>query len=133
MARKLRIEAEEAVYHVIARGNYRADVFATEASKAAFLRCLDEACIKAGWQVHAWCVMSNHYHLCLRTPQANLVEGMRWLQATFSVRFNRFRGEQGHVFQGRYKALLVEPEAVGAVCHYIHLNPVRAHLVEVAA
>ncbi len=133
MARKLRIEAEEAVYHVIARGNYRADVFATEASKAAFLRCLDEACIKAGWQVHAWCVMSNHYHLCLRTPQANLVEGMRWLQATFSVRFNRFRGEQGHVFQGRYKALPVEPAAVGAVCHYIHLNPVRAHLVEVAA
>lgn len=133
MARKLRIEAEGAVYHVIARGNYRTDVFAAEATKAAFLHCLDEACTKSGWLVHAWCVMSNHYHLCLRTPRANLVEGMRWLQATFSLRFNRFRSEQGHVFQGRYKALPVEPEAVGAVCHYIHLNPVRAHLVGVEA
>ena len=133
MARKLRIEAEDAVYHVIARGNYRADVFATDATKTSFLKCLGEACEKAGWLIHAWCVMSNHYHLCLRTPQANLVEGMRWLQATFSVRFNRFRSEQGHVFQGRYKALPVEPEAIGAVCHYIHLNPVRAHLVAVEA
>ena len=131
MARKLRIEAEEAVYHVIARGNYRADVFAADSTKAAFLHCLDEACTKSGWLIHAWCVMSNHYHLCLRTPQPNLVDGMRWLQATFSVRFNRFRHEQGHVFQGRYNALPVEPDAVGAVCHYIHLNPVRARLVEV--
>ena len=133
MARKLRIEAEQAVYHVIARGNYRAEIFATEESRAAWLRCFDEACTKSGWRVHAWCLMSNHYHLCLRTPQANLVEGMRWLQATFCLRFNRFRAERGHVFQGRYKALPVEPEAVGAVCHYIHLNPVRAHLVGVEA
>lgn len=131
MARKLRLEYEGAVYHVICRGNYRADVFGHDPTKAAFLKCLGEACEKAGWLVHGWCVMSNHYHLCLETPQPNLVEGMRWLQATFSLRFNRFRNERGHVFQGRYKALLIAPDAVGAVCHYIHLNPVRAGLVEV--
>lgn len=133
MARKLRLEYAGAVYHVISRGNYRADVFAQETTKAAFLKCVGEACIKAGWVMHAWCVMSNHYHLCVETPHPNLVEGMRWLQATFSLRFNRLRREHGHVFQGRYKALLVEPEAAGVVCHYIHLNPVRAGIVEVAA
>jgi REP element-mobilizing transposase RayT len=111
---------------VISRGNYRADVFGADSTKAAFLKCLDEAAGKSGWVVHAWCVMSNHYHLCLTTPQPNLVEGMRWLQATFANRFNRLRNERGHLFQGRYKAPIVAPEAVGAVCHYIHLNPARA-------
>jgi putative transposase len=133
MPRKLRLEFEGAVYHVISRGNYRADVFGHESTKAAFLKCLGEACEKSGWVVHAWCVMSNHYHLCIETPRPNLVQGMRWLQATFALRFNRLRNERGHLFQGRYKALLVAPEAVGAVCHYIHLNPVRARMCEVAA
>jgi hypothetical protein len=74
--------------------------------------------------------MSNHYHLALETPDANLSAGMQWLQATFSNRFNKLRGERGHLFQGRYKALLVEAGgALGQVCHYIHLNPVRAGLV----
>jgi putative transposase len=131
VARKLRLEYEGAVYHVISRVNYRGDVFGRDATKAAFLKCLGEAAVKSGWVVHAWCVMSNHYHLCFTTPQPNLVEGMRWLQATFSIRFNRLRRESGHVFQGRYKALVVEPDAAGAVCHYIHLNAVRARLVPV--
>ena len=71
-----------------------------------------------------------HYHLCLETPEANLVDGMRWLQSTFANRFNRFRKESGHVFKGRYKAILLDDDALGAVCHYIHLNPVRAGIVE---
>lgn len=133
ITRKLRLELEGATYDVIARGNYRADVFGTEATKQAFIKCLGEAAGKSGWVVHAWCVMSNHYQLCLTTPQPNLVEGMRWLQATFSTRFNRMRNERGHVFQGRYHAPLMAPEAVGAVCHYIHLNPVGARVVNLVA
>jgi len=106
-------------------------VFGDEKTKAAFLGCLGEACERTGWLVHAWCIMSNHYHLALQTPRANLVDGMRWLQGTFATRFNRLRNERGHLFQGRYKSLVVDPDGLGALCHYIHLNPVRARLCDV--
>lgn len=133
MARKLRLEYPGACYHVINRGNYRADIFKTAGAKAAFEDCLFEACAKSGWILHAHVLMTNHYHLAIETPEGNLVAGMQWLQATFANRFNRLRGERGHLFQGRYKALLVEEgEPLAQVCHYIHLNPVRAGLVEVA-
>lgn len=134
MARPLRMESESGVYHVLNRGNYRADIFRSDKTKAAFLHCLDEACQQTGWEVHAWCLMSNHYHLALSTPGANLGDGMRWLQGTFSTRFNRLRKECGHLFQGRYKSLLVDPDGgLGPLCHYIHLNPVRAKLRPAAA
>lgn len=134
MARTLRLESEDGVYHVLNRGNYRAAIFRHDATKVAFLKCLDEACNKTGWRVHALALMSNHYHLALSTPRANLVEGMRWLQCTFALRFNRFRGEHGHLFQGRYKSLVVDRgEGLGPLCHYIHLNPVRARLCPVTA
>lgn len=121
------------MYHVLNRGNYRADIFATEGARAAFEACLFEACAKARWQLHAYVIMRNHYHLAVETPAGNLVEGMRWLQATYANRFNRLRGERGHVFQGRYHALLADGIAnLGAVGHYIHLNPARAGLVPVA-
>lgn len=120
------------MYHVINRGNYRADIFGTEGAKEAFETCLFEACAKAKWRLHAFIVMRNHYHLAIETPHGNLVEGMRWLQATFANRFNRFRREHGHVFQGRYHALLAEGlNGLGAVGHYIHLNPVRAKFLTV--
>lgn len=132
MARNLRIEFAGACYHVLNRGNYRADVFGSEGAKRAFLKCLGEVCAKTGWKVHGWCLMTNHYHLALETPKPNLVEGMQWLQGTFATRFNRFRREQGHLFQGRYKALAVEPGApLGSLCHYVHLNPIRAGIVPV--
>jgi len=128
MPRKLRLETEGGIYHVINRGNYRGDIFRSEKAKAAFLKCLGEACEKSGWVVHAWCVMSNHYHIALETPRGNLADGMQWLQGTFSRRFNSLRNENGHLFQGRYKSLTVEPSGLGALCHYIHLNPVRAKI-----
>lgn len=130
MARKLRLQHPGALYHVINRGNYRSDIFATDGAKDAFLTCLNEACEKTGWRVHAYVVMRNHYHLALETPKGNLVEGMQWLQSTYASRFNRLRGERGHVFQGRYQALVVEGGPhLGAATHYIHLNPVRANIV----
>lgn len=133
MARKLRLEFPGACYHVINRGNYRHDVFRTEKAKAAFEKCLFEACQKSEWRLHAYVIMRNHYHLALETPAGNLVSGMQWLQATFANRFNRFHGERGHLFQGRYKALLVEEGGpLAKVADYIHLNPVRAGICPVA-
>jgi len=135
MARKLRLEFPGAIYHVINRGNRRVGPFEEERTREAFEACLFEACVRSKWVLHAYVVMSNHFHLALETPEGNLAAGMQWLQATFTNRYNRFRGEAGHgsIFQGRYKALVVEAgEALGQVCHYIHLNPVRAGLVPVA-
>ena len=133
MPRKHRLEFPGAIYHVISRGNYRQDIFADETTKAAFEKCLFEACTKSGWVLHAYVIMSNHFHLALESPAGNLVVGMRWLLSTFSARFNRYRAEHGHVFQGRYKSLVVEGgTALGQVCHYIHLNPVRAGITSVA-
>jgi len=129
MARPVRIESEGGAYHVLNRGNFRTAIFRLDRTKSAFLKGLAETCCKTGWVVHAWVLMSNHYHVALSTPHANLVDGMHWLQGTFANRFNRYRNERGHVFQGRYKSWLVDPgERLGRVCHYIHLNPIRAHL-----
>jgi REP element-mobilizing transposase RayT len=134
MARKLRLEYPGAAYHVINRGNYRADIFANDKTKWAFEECLFEACKKSNWTLHAFVLMCNHFHLALETPDGNLVAGMQWLQGTFGCRFNRLRKECGHIFQGRYKALLIgEGRALSAVCDYIHLNPVRAGVVPVEA
>jgi len=127
MARKLRLEFPGAIYHVINRGNYRSWIFAEESTKAAFERCLFQTCERSNWLLRAFVVMGNHFHLAVETPQGNLVAGMQWLQATFANRFNRYRDERGHLFQSHYKSLVVEAgDALGQVCHYFHLNPVRA-------
>lgn len=133
MARKLRIEYPGALYHVINRGNYRHDVFASVGAAEAYRRTMAEATALHGWRVHAYVIMHNHYHMALETPQPNLVAGMHWLQTTLATRFNRFRREHGHLFQGRYHALLIEDAAaLGRVVDYIHLNPVRAGIIPVA-
>ena len=129
MARRSRIEFSGAIYHVINRGNYRSYIFETVGARKSFLECLDTCCVSQGWILHGWVLMGNHYHFCVETPKPNLVEGMKWLQSTFANRFNRFRKANGHVFQGRYKSILLDEEAIGPVCHYIHLNPVRAGLI----
>lgn len=127
MPRPPRFEYPGAIYHVLNRGNYRSWVFADDGAKASFQKCLMEACEYAGWTLHAYCVMGNHYHLAVETPEPNLSEGMRWLQSVFANRFNRFRKERGHLFQGRFKSVLVEDwDRLAWLCHYVHLNPVRA-------
>lgn len=132
MARRLRLQFEGAVYHVINRGNYRRDLFETADKAKAFERALFETCERMAWRLYAYVLMPNHFHLAIQTPEANLVTGMHWLQTTFATRFNGYRQENGHLFQGRYRAMLVEPGAVLLrVVNYIHLNPVRAKIVPV--
>jgi REP element-mobilizing transposase RayT len=130
MARKLRIQYEGALYHVINRGNYRRDLFEDVGAAEAFLGVLFDATRTYGWHLHAYALMRNHYHLALETPKPNLVEGMHWLQSTIATRFNRYRQERGHLFQGRYQSILLEDFAtVGRIADYLHLNPVRAKIV----
>jgi len=128
MGRSPRVEFEGAVYHVMSRGNRREPVFLDDRDCELFLDTLDEACGRCGWRIHAYVLMGNHYHLFLETPEANLVDGMRWLQGTYTKRFNSRHKLWGHLFQGRYKALLVDSgrDYFGTVCDYIHLNPARA-------
>lgn len=129
----LRIEKANGVYYVINRGNYRQDLFINEGAHLSFERCLFEACEKCGWVLEGWCVMTNHFHLVIRTPEGNLVYGMKWLQSTFANRYHRFRKVHGKLFQGRYKSLIIEDESyLGALLHYVHLNPVRAGMVDVS-
>lgn len=130
MARKLRIEFEGARYHVINRGNYRSDVFKASGAAESFLKTLEEAVEKYDWILFGYVLMRNHYHLAIETPRGNLSAGMHWLQSTFSTRFNRFRGERGHLWQGRFTSGVLEDDhAVRRVVDYIHLNPVRAKVV----
>ena len=134
MARKLRIQYPGALYHIINRGNYRRDVFATVGAAQAFEHAMDEVCRRFNWRLHAYVIMRNRFHFALETPQPNLSEGMHWLEGTFAVRFNRFRQELGHLFQGRYDAILLEDATIlTRVIHYIHLNPVRATIVAPSA
>lgn len=128
MGRSPRIEYAGAVYHVMCRGNRQEAVFRDNWDNELFLDTLEEACNRTGWKVHAFCLMGNHYHLLIETPQAGLVDGMRWLQGTYTKRFNIRHKVWGHLFQSRYKALLVDTEEdyFLTVSSYIHLNPARA-------
>ena len=132
MARKLRIQYPGALYHVMSRGDRREPIFADDQDRRRFIETLTEACEKTRWQVHAYCLMKNHFHLVVETPQPNLVAGMKWLLGTYTGRYNRRHKEFGHLFSGRYKALVVDGSGNGylkTVCDYVHLNPARAKLV----
>jgi REP element-mobilizing transposase RayT len=115
------------------RGDRKEGIVRDWRDRERFLSTLGEACEKTGWQVHAFCLMSNHVHLVLETPQPNLVKGMSWLLGTYSSRFNRRHKVVGRLFIGRYKSLIVDGSQSGylrTVCDYVHLNPVRAKLLE---
>jgi len=134
MPRKLRVEYPGAIYHVMNRGDRREAIFADDQDRQRFLETLAETCQRTGWQVHAYCLMPNHFHLVVETPQPNLVVGMKWLLGTYTSRFNRRHKEFGHLFSGRYKSLIVDGSGTGyvkTVCDYVHLNPVRAKLLSV--
>ncbi|MFT5126347.1 MAG: putative transposase [Verrucomicrobiales bacterium] len=129
MPRQVRIEYPGAVYHILARGNNRQDIYKNDEDRGRFIATVGEVCEQTGWVIHSYVMMRNHYHMLVETPEANLVAGMKWFQGTYTQRFNAANRRSGHLYQGRYKALMVDPEAEGyfnTVSTYIHLNPFRA-------
>jgi REP element-mobilizing transposase RayT len=130
MARPLRLEFAHALYHVTSRGDRREDIYADDQDRQAWLDVLAHVCERFNWTVHAYCLMSNHYHLVVETPDANLSAGMRQLNGVYTQMANRRHGRAGHVFQGRFKAIIVEKdEYLLELARYVVLNPVRAGMV----
>lgn len=130
MARPLRLELAGALYHVTSRGDGREDIFLSDEDRVAWLETLAQVCTRFNWACHAYCQMTNHYHLLIETPDANLSKGMRQLNGVYTQRFNRSHGRVGHVFQGRYKAILVEKDRyLLELARYVVLNPLRAKRV----
>lgn len=131
MTRPLRIEFTGAVYHVTSRGNARALIFEEDGDRERFLETLGQVVERFNWFCHAYCLMGNHYHLMIETPEANLAAGMRQLNGVYTQRFNRRHRRVGHVFQGRFKAILVDRDSyLLELCRYVVLNPVRARMVK---
>jgi putative transposase len=131
MARPLRVQFPGAFYHITSRGNERKPVFRTDTDRKKFLGYLQSAHEKYGALVHCFCLLPNHYHLILETPRGNLSEILHHINGAYTTYFNIKRRRSGHLFQGRFKAILVEKEVYAQeLSRYIHLNPVRAGLAE---
>jgi len=131
MSRPLRIEYPGAVYHITSRGNEKKIVFKDDHDRENFLGTLQHVNKRYHWICHAYCLMDNHYHLLIETPDGNLSLGMRQLNGVYTQLFNRRHKRTGHLFQGRYKAILIQKDSyLLEVCRYVVLNPVRARMVE---
>ncbi|MDA8100965.1 MAG: transposase [Nitrospiraceae bacterium] len=131
MARPLRIQYAGAVYHVTSRGNEKKPVFKDDADRQNFLNTLQHVNKRYNWICHAYCLMTNHYHLLIETPDGNLSLGMRQLNGVYTQLFNKQHGRTGHLFQGRYSAILIQKDShLLEVCRYVVLNPVRSKMVE---
>jgi REP element-mobilizing transposase RayT len=130
MSRPLRLEFAGAIYHVTSRGDHREDIFLSDADRGEWLEVLGTVCSRFNWVVHAYCQMTNHYHLLLETVDGSLSRGMRQLNGLYTQRFNQSHGLVGHLFQGRYKAILVQKENyLLELSRYVVLNPLRANMV----
>ena len=130
MPRPLRIENPNSVFHVFSRGNYRQPIFQDTQAAQVFLKLLEETIIRTDWQMYAYAIMPNHFHMVVRAPRANLSRGMHLVLTSFALRFNGFRDEHGHVFQGRYQAKRTPTGFdVSRVIDYVHLNHVRKGLL----
>jgi REP element-mobilizing transposase RayT len=131
MARPLRIEYPNAVYHVTSRGNARNKIFLSDQDRENFLFVLSSVIKRFNWLCHAYCLMDNHYHLMIETPDANLSRGMRQLNGVYTQKYNWWHSKTGHIFQGRYKSILIEKENyLLELSRYVVLNPVRANMVQ---
>ena len=131
MSRPLRLEIAGGLYHVTSRGDRREDIYHDDADRLTWLAILAQSCERFNWQIHAWCQMTNHYHLIVETAEGNLSAGMRQLNGVYTQTVNRRHQRTGHVFQGRYKGILVERDSyLLELSRYVVLNPVRAGLVK---
>lgn len=134
MSRPIRIEFPDALYHVTARGDRREDIFEDDQDRREFLLILEKVVTQFNWTCYAWCLMDNHYHLLIQTPDGNLSKGMRQLNGVFTQASNRRHLRVGHLFQGRFKAILVDSDAyLLELARYVVLNPVRAGMVKIPA
>ena len=134
MARPLRVEYPGAYYHVINRGNNQEKIYKNDRDKEKFLEYLEKAAERFSIIIHSYCLMSTHYHLLVQTPEANLSLAMQWINVSYATYFNRKRGRYGHLFQGRFKAILIDAdEYLTHLSRYIHLNPVRAKMISLPA
>lgn len=130
MSRPLRLEFSGALYHVTSRGNEKKPIFTDDSDFKIFLSLISEVCHRFNWVIHSYCLMTNHYHLVVETPDGNLSRGMRHLNGVYTQRFNSKHKRIGHLFQGRYKAILVDKDSyLLELCRYVVLNPVRTKMV----
>ena len=130
MVRALRIEYPGALYHITSRGNKQENIYLSDADRVLFLEILSHVCMRCNWICYSYCLMSNHYHLLVETPLSNLSKGMQLLNGIYTQKFNQTHNRVGHIFQGRFKGILVEKNAyLLELSRYIVLNPVRANMV----
>ncbi len=131
MSRPWRIEYEGALYHLLSRGNDRNDIFADDEDRISFLDTVGEMSERFAIDIFAYVLMDNHYHLLVRTQRANLKKAMQWFGTTYTQRFNRRHSRSGHLFQGRYKSIIIQNDAyLQQLSYYIHRNPLRAGIVK---
>lgn len=134
MVRPLRLEFSGAVYHITSRGDRKEDIYSDDEDRTIFLELFGDVCCRYNWIGYAYCLMTNHYHLVIETPDANLSSGMRQLNGVYTQRFNRRHKRVGHVFQGRFHAVLVQKGShLLEITRYVVLNPVRAGMVSAAS